>query len=124
MKAGIIGVDCFLSIGIPLRVFLAPLISVFAISSVRPLTACAPFVRGGISREGEAEGLVSEGVSICREVVLELERECVFVFKGFPPKDLLVWLLVIACSSGSNASFKTSDKEPQDQMTTNMLARC
>jgi hypothetical protein len=64
-----------------------------------------------MSRDGETEGLVSEGVSICRDVVLELDRECVFVFKGFPPKDLLVWLLVIACSSGSGSSFKTSDKE-------------
>jgi hypothetical protein len=75
MKAGIIGVDCFLSRGIPLRVFLEPLTSVFSMSSVIPLTECAPFMRDGMSRDGEADGLVSEGVSICREVVLELDRE-------------------------------------------------
>jgi hypothetical protein len=75
MNAGIIGVDCFLSIGIPFRLFLDPLTSVFFMSSVVPLTDCAPFMRGGISREGEAEGLVSDGVSICREVVLELDLE-------------------------------------------------
>jgi hypothetical protein len=39
------------------------------------LTDCAPFIRGGSSGEGEADGLVSEGVSICRVVVLELDRE-------------------------------------------------
>ena len=76
MKAGIMGVDCFLSKGIPRRVFLEPLSSVFSMSSVIPLTACAPFIRGGMSRDGEADGLVSEGVSICRDVVvLELDRE-------------------------------------------------
>jgi hypothetical protein len=75
IKAGIIGVDCFLSKGIPLRAFLEPLTSVFSMSSIRALTDCAPFVRGGMSKDGEAEGLVSEGVSICREVVLELDRE-------------------------------------------------
>lgn len=50
-----------------------------------------------ISKEAEGdEGLVSEGVSMAKEVVLELDRECVLVLRGFPPKDLLFWLLVIA----------------------------
>ena len=76
MNGGIIGVDCFLSRGIPLRVFLRPLTSIFSISSEIPLTDCALLMRGGMSRDGEAEGLVSEGVSICRDaVVLELDRE-------------------------------------------------
>jgi hypothetical protein len=91
MKAGIIGVDCFLSRGIPFLVLLAPLISAFAISSVRALADCAPFVRGGISWDGDVEGVVSKGVSICTEVVLELDREWVFfVLRGVPPNDLLV----------------------------------
>lgn len=50
-------------------------------------TICA---RGGISSEGEGEGLVSEGVSIGNEVVLELEREWVLVFRGCPPNVRLV----------------------------------
>ena len=73
-----------------------PLTSMCAISSVRELIEFAPFMRGPISTDGDEDGLVSEGVSICREVVLELDRECVFVLRGFPPNDLLVWLLVIA----------------------------
>jgi hypothetical protein len=32
-------------------------------------------MRDGISKDGEGEGLVSEGVSISREAVLELDRE-------------------------------------------------
>jgi hypothetical protein len=52
-----------------------PLTSIFSISSVRALTDCVPFMRGGISKDGEEEGLVSEGVSISSEVVLELDRE-------------------------------------------------
>jgi hypothetical protein len=79
IKAGIIGVDCFLFRGALLRVLpLAlplPLTSIFSISSVRALTDCVPFMRGGISKDGEEEGLVSEGVSISSEVVLELDRE-------------------------------------------------
>ena len=69
-----------------LRGFFEPLISVFARASVIS-TICA---RGGISKTGEGEGLVSEGVSIGMEVVLELEREWVLVFRGFPPNDLRV----------------------------------
>ncbi len=75
MKGGIIGVDCFLSRGIPLRVFFEPLTSTFSMSSAIPLTAWVPFMWDGMSRDGEAEGLVSEGVSICSDVVLELDRE-------------------------------------------------
>jgi hypothetical protein len=89
MNAGIMGVDCFLSSGAPLLDFLEPLIVVFSISSLIPFTAWVPFVRGGISIEGEVEGLLSEGVPICTEmVVLELDREWGFVFIGFPVDDL------------------------------------
>lgn len=71
MKAGIIGVDCFLFN--PLLV-LEPLMLVSSISSLIPFTE--PFMRGAISMEGELDGLLSEGVSIWTEiVVLELERE-------------------------------------------------
>jgi hypothetical protein len=58
-----------------------------AMSSARLLTA--PFRRGGISKWGDEEGLVSEGVSK-EVVVLELERECGCVLGLFPVKDLLV----------------------------------
>jgi hypothetical protein len=78
MKVGIIGEDCFLSRFIPRRVFLFPLISVCAIVSVTSATACAPFipfVLADISKEGEGEGLVSEGVSMAKDAVLELDRE-------------------------------------------------
>jgi hypothetical protein len=75
INAGIIGVDCFLSKG-PLFDFLEPLRFAFSIPSLIPFTAWVPFVRGGISRDGEVEGLLSEGVSIWTEiVVLELDRE-------------------------------------------------
>jgi hypothetical protein len=53
-------------------------------------------MRDGISKDGEGEGLVSEGVSMSREAVLELDREWDFVFRGFPPNGLLDVLLVIA----------------------------
>jgi hypothetical protein len=52
-----------------------------------------------MSREGEGEGLVSEGVSINNDVVLELDREWDFVLRGFPPNDRRDWLLVIAQSA-------------------------
>ena len=74
INAGIIGVDCFLSK--PLLDFFEPLIVVFSISLLIPFTAWIPFVRGGISIEGDVDGLLSDGVSICTEiVVLELDRE-------------------------------------------------
>lgn len=81
IKVGIIGEDCFLSRFIPRRVFLFPFISVRAINSVTSATACAPFVPftpfvlADISKEGEGEGLESEGVSMAKDVVLELDRE-------------------------------------------------
>ena len=124
MKAGIMGVDCFLSKGIPRRVFLEPLSSVFSISSVIPLTDCVPFIRGGMSRDGEADGLVSEGVSICSEVVLELDRECVFVLRGLPPNERLGELLVIACSAGSSLASNTFDQRSCSVMTSPMVDRC
>jgi hypothetical protein len=75
INAGIMGVDCFLSNG-PLLDFLEPLRLAFSIPSLIPFTAWIAFVRGGISIEGEVEGLLSDGVSICTEiVVLELDRE-------------------------------------------------
>tara|TARA_R110002060_G_scaffold23397_9_gene31660 strand:+ start:854 stop:1138 length:285 start_codon:yes stop_codon:yes gene_type:complete len=86
MNEGIIGDDCFLLPLTGLRGFLEPWMSVFSRASVIS-TIC---VRGGISSEGEGEGLVSEGVSIGMEVVLELEREWVLVFRGFPPNVRLV----------------------------------
>lgn len=60
--------------------------------------------RGGISRVGEGNGLVSDGVSTNNEVVvLELERECVFrlVLSGLPPKVLRDGILVIAQRASS-----------------------
>ena len=79
MKAGIIGVDCFLSKGGFLFGFETPLRCVCSIPPLTPLAEPWPFVKGGISMDGESEGLVSEGVSTCREVevevVLELARE-------------------------------------------------
>ena len=53
-----------------------------------------------MSREGEVEGLESEGVSIATLVlvVLDPERECVLVlvFNGVPPNDLFGSEVVIA----------------------------
>jgi len=101
MKGGIIGVDCFLSSGTRSWALIEPLIFVFAISSLIPLTARLPLGRGGISKGGEVEGLVSDGVSICcRDVVLELDRECDLVLRGFPPNDFLGLLVIaqLACS--------------------------
>lgn len=92
IKVGIIGVDCFLSRFIPRRVFLFPLISVFAIVSVTSATVCVPFtpfVLADISKEGDGDGLVSEGVRMAKDVVLELDREYVLILSGVPPKDLL-----------------------------------
>ena len=97
MKVGIIGLDCFLCIG--LLLFFVPLISVVAIFSLISTNSAWPFVRGGISKEGDGEGLVSDGVSICWEVVLELDLECDFVLRGFPPNDLLFVVLLIAQGS-------------------------
>ena len=96
INAGIIGLDCFLSRAI-LPFFFVPLICVLAIPSLTPLTPLVPLVplvRGGISRRGEVEGLESEGVSIARLVVLDPEREWVFVVIGCPPNDLLVVLVI------------------------------
>lgn len=91
IKVGIVGIDCFRSMGVPRLVFFAlPLIPVLAIFSVASATECVPFVPfvpfvlADISKEGEGEeGLVSEGVSKVRDVVLELEY--VLVFSGLPP---------------------------------------
>ena len=76
IKAGIIGVDCFLSWGDVLLDFLEPLILVFSISSMTPFVVRDPLMRGSIPISGDVEGLLSAGVSICTEtVVLELDRE-------------------------------------------------
>lgn len=97
MKAGIIGLDFFLSIFI-LSFFFVPLIVVLAMASLTPFIPFVPLTSGCMSSEGEMERSESEGVSIATLVVLEPERECVFVlvFKGVPPNDFLVSLLVIA----------------------------
>jgi hypothetical protein len=96
MNGGIIGLDCFLFNG--LFLFFTPLISVAAILSVKLSVSVRPLARGGTSSDGEGEGLVSEGVSITNEVVLELDREWDFILRGFPPNDRRDWdwLLVIA----------------------------
>lgn len=94
MKAGIRGLDCL---------FL-PLICVRSISSRMPLTVARPLARSDMSTDGEDGELLSEGVCVCGEVLLELDLECVWcVWRGFPPNDRLVELLVIArraCSRG------------------------
>jgi hypothetical protein len=85
MKGGISGDDCFLSKGslgvnVPLTFVLSEDSFVGAI-----------LTRGGISSVGEGVGEDSEGVSICRDVVvLELDRECAFALE-----DRLVEVLVI-----------------------------
>jgi len=90
MKAGIIGDDCFLSRGILL--FTVPL----TLGPSEAPFAIVTLARGDISSVGEGAGLESEGVSICRDVVvvvvvLELERECA----AFALEDRLVEVLVI-----------------------------
>ena len=104
MKAGIRGVDClFLSLS-----------WVRSISSRMPLTVArplVPLVRKAMSTEGEDGELLSEGVCICREVVLELDLEWVSVWRGFALNDRLVELPVIArraCSQEGAAKLKYS----------------
>jgi hypothetical protein len=67
IKGGIMGDDCFRSIGI--RFFWEPLTLIFAILSVIPFMLVFPFVRGDMSNDGELE--VSDAVSMCSDVVLE-----------------------------------------------------
>jgi hypothetical protein len=85
MKGGISGDDCFLSEGS--LVVNVPLAFVLSEDSF----VGAILTRAGISSVGEGVGEDSEGVSICRDVVvLELDRECAFALE-----DRLVEVLVI-----------------------------
>lgn len=61
-----------------------------------PLTVARPLVRKDMSAVGDGGELLLVGVCICREVVLELDLEWDSVWRGFPPNDRLVELLVIA----------------------------
>jgi hypothetical protein len=49
-----------------------------------------------MSTDGEDGELLSGGVCVCRERVLELDLERDCVWRGFPPNDRLAELLVIA----------------------------
>ena len=91
------GLDFFLSI-FALPFVLVPLIAVLAIDALMPFIPFVPLLSGCMSREGEIEGLESDGVSMVTLVVLEPDLECgfVLVFKGVPPKDFLVSELVIS----------------------------
>jgi hypothetical protein len=88
MKAGISGLDCCLF-------FLVALGLVRSRSSLIPLVVPELPPRRAMSTKGEDGALVSEGVFI-RDVVLELDLECVCVWRGLPPNDRLVEALVIA----------------------------
>jgi hypothetical protein len=96
MKAGIIGVDCFLSWAKSLLPFFVPLIWVRSRFSPIPLTVPGLLTRRDISTGGEGGGLLSDGVSIGGEVVPELVLERACVWRGFPLNDRLVEVLVIA----------------------------
>jgi hypothetical protein len=89
IKAGIIGTDIFLSLGI-LRGFLDPLTPSCDISSVGQV-GVRLFEFGIISEIGEGKGLVSDGVSIPSEAVLEFDGDGGFSLRVFPPDDFLVW---------------------------------
>jgi hypothetical protein len=98
MKAGIRGVDCLFR----------PLSCACSISSRMPLTV--PLVRRDMSTDGEDGELLSGGVCVCRERVLELDLERDCVWTGFPPNDRLAELLVIArraCSQKGGRSRNT-----------------
>ena len=96
MKAGIMGLDCFLSKAF--RDFLEPFIPVWDTSSVIAFGGVSG--RVGIYTVGEGHGLVSDGVSSAQEVVLEPDGEYL-TLTAFPPNDLRLEVLVIAPPASS-----------------------
>jgi hypothetical protein len=79
-----------------------------------PLTVARPLVREDMSAEGEEGELLSVGVCICREVVLELDLERDSVWRGFPPNDRLVELSVIARRACSQEGVATKIYSVED----------
>jgi len=119
MKAGIIGLDCFRLKGEPVLPILPCLVPLRCVRSMSPVTlptVSGPLVRGGISKEREDDGLVSEGVLICGEVALEPDVEYTFVFSGVPPSDRRVELLVIArCACSWERGEEGEEEEEENE---------
>lgn len=100
INGGIIGEDCFLTMGVLFFPLFEPLILAFSILSLIIVTRSVSIEvlsRAGIREVGEVEGLrvlsELEGVITRSDfvVVLELDRECCFISRG-SPRDLFVFV--------------------------------